>query len=154
MMMIMKLSFLYKKEGDRMKKIMYKFLSILMIIVLLFFFMISPASEAKLKLKEGQLYYSGTQEAEYVVEKGPWEKIVSALKNIASFLYGLMALGIRGVFLGWVQIVEMLLSNVLSLGEGFEDINANETMQYSQDNVTTETIIFNRVPILDANIFK
>ncbi len=138
------------------KRIAYKILVILMITVNLSFFCASSVSEAKLKLAEGEFYYSGTQEGSYKVKKGFWENILNILAEIANYLLGIMTLGLRGVVVGWVEIMEILLTALLGvktdIGAFFNDALSGMD-SYSQYIVNVEKIIFNQVPILHANIF-
>lgn len=140
-----------------LKRMSYKILVIAMITVVLSFFSTSSVSEAKLKLKEGEFYYSGTQEGTYVVKKGFWENLLNALGEIANYLLGIMILPVRGVIVGWVEIMEIILTAILGvetdLGAFFSDAIAGMD-SYSQQIVNVESIIFNRVPILNANIFE
>ncbi len=141
----------------RIKEMLYKILVVSMIAVVLSFFSASSVSEAKLKLKDGEFYYSGTQEGTYVVEKSFWSKILDALAEIANYLLGIMTLGVRGVVVGWIEIMEIVLTAILGVeidwGSFFSDALAGMD-SYSQQIVNVETILFNRVPILDANLFK
>ena len=138
------------------KRISYKILVISMITVVLSFFSASSVSEAKLKLKDGEYYYTGTQEGTYVVERSIWEKLLNALGEIANYLLGIMTLGVRGVIVGWIEIMEIILTAILGveidIAGFFSDAIAGMD-SYSQQIVNVEKIIFNRVPILNANIF-
>ncbi len=140
----------------QIKKICYKILVVTMITVVLSFFSASSVSQAKLRLKEGEFYYSGTQDGTYVVGKNLWDSILETLGEIANYLLGIKTLGIRMVIVGWIEIMEILLTAILGveidLASFFSE--ALEGMDtYSQQIVNVETIIFNRVPILNANIF-
>lgn len=140
-----------------LKRMSYKILVIAMITVVLSFFSASSVSEAKLKLKEGEFYYTGTQEGTLKIEKGFWENVLGALGEIANYLLGIMTLGVRGVIVGWIEIMEIILTAILGvetdLGAFFSDAIADMD-SYSQQIVNVESIIFNRVPILNANIFE
>ncbi len=140
-----------------LKKIFYKLFVVFMLIISFIFFSGSCVSHAKLKLKDGEFYYTGTQEGEYVVEKGFWEKLLQALSELANYILGIMTLGIRGVIVGWIEIMEILLTAILGVEMDFVNYFSqaiNGLDQYAQDVVNVEKIIFNRVKILDANIFK
>lgn len=138
----------------KIKKQAYKVLCIFMIYVAMSFFMVQSVSHAKLKLQEGQKYYSGTQEAEYVVEKGPFDDVLNFLGEIANYILGIISLGIRAIIIGWVEIFEIILTIILGLGDDIGTLANNVMTSYTQNVVTIEKIFFNEVPILDANIFK
>lgn len=141
----------------QLKRISYKVLIISMITVILSFFTASSVSEAKLKLKEGEFYYSGTQEAEYSPEAGFWDNILGALAEIANYLFGIMTLGVRGVVVGLIEIMEIILTLLLDPSQDMLKIIADcftKMDGYTQDVVNVEKIIFNEVKLLDANIFK
>ena len=139
------------------KRISYKFLVISMITVVLSFFSVSSVSEAKLKLEDGSFYYSGTQEGTYVVEKSLWSNVLAALGQIANYLLGIMILPIKGVIVGWTEIFEIILTALLGFETDFKGFISDALAgmdSYTQDIVNVEKIIFNKVDILNANIFK
>lgn len=138
------------------KRISYKLLVMSMITVVLSFFSISSVSEAKLKLQDGEFYYTGTQEGTYKPPSNFWKNLLKMLGEIANYLLGIMTLGLRGVIVGWIEIMEILLTAIvgvkMDIGSFFsEAISGMDS--YSQYIVNVEKIIFNRVPILHANIF-
>lgn len=139
------------------KGISYKVLVTSMITIALVFFCVSSVSEAKLKLKEGEFYYSGTQEGTYKMEGSFWDQLLDTLATVANYLLGIITLGFRGVAVGWIELMEILLTALLG-GESnifayFEEaISGMES--YTQKIVNIEKILFNKVEILDANIFK
>lgn len=140
-----------------MKRISYKILIISMITVALSFFSASSVCQAKLKIKEGEMFYSGTQEGDYVVEASIWEKILNALSEIADYILGIMTLGFRGVVVGWIAIMEIILTLLLDPSKDIATIAVDSVTSesgYENDVITVEKIIFNEVKILDANIFK
>lgn len=141
------------------KSISYKLLIISMIMVVLSFCSTNSISQASKinNLKDGEFYYTGTQEAQLLVEESLFSKILKALAELANYILGIMTLGIRGVFVGWIQIMEIILTAILGVEMDFvkffsDAISGMDT--YSQQIVNVEKIIFNRVEILDANIFK
>lgn len=142
------------------KKIFNKILIISMITILMSFFCVNSVSEAKLKLEEGQFYYTGTQEAQVIKIKGEgfWGKILGFIGDLALFLIGALALAFRGVFIGWIEIFEIILTVLLQGSADFSSmfINNDSTVAYKQEVVNIESIIFNteKIPILDVNIFK
>lgn len=141
----------------QVKRMSYKILVISMITVVLSFFLATSVSEAKLKIKPGEFFYSGTQEGEYVVEASIWEKILKTLSEIADYILGIMTLGFRGVVVGWIAIMEIILTLLLDPAKDIATIAIDSVTSvngYTNDVITIEKIIFNDVKILDANIFK
>lgn len=141
----------------QIRRISYKILVISMITVVLSFFCVSSVSQAKLKIKPGEYFYSGTQEGEYVVEASIWERILKALAEIADYILGIMTLGFRGVVVGWIAIMEIILTLLLDPNKDIAQIAVDSVTSvngYTDDVITIEKIIFNEVKILDANLFK
>lgn len=140
------------------QKMLYKILVVFMISIVLIFFSLSSVSHAKLPaLGDGQFYYTGTQEAQYVVKAGLWERLLNALAEIANYLLGIMTLGFRGVVVGWIEIMEIILTALVADGINMWEVFTSGLSgmdKYSQDIVNVEKIIFNEVTLLDANIFK
>ena len=138
------------------KKILQKILVISMITVFLSFFSVSSVAEAKISLEESEFYYTGTQNSEVMWEATLWQKIVKKLKEIANFLIGLMFMAIRSVFVGWIEIFEIILTLLLG-----EDLEFEDYMQaslagidtYSQRVVNIERIIFNEIGLFDIDMF-
>ena len=95
------------------KNIAKKILVISMLTVYLSFFSASSVAEAKISIDDGEFYYSGTQNSEVYWEATAWQKIVKKLSEIGNFLMGLMFMAIRSVFVGWIAIMEILLTAML-----------------------------------------
>lgn len=141
----------------QIRRISYKILVISMITVALSFFLATSVSQAKLKIKPGEYFYSGTQEGEYVVEASIWEKVLEALSEIADYILGIMTLGFRGVVVGWIAIMEIILTLLLDPNKDIAQIAVDSVTSvngYTDDVITIEKILFNEVKILDANLFK
>lgn len=139
------------------KKISYKLLVASMITVLLSFFSVSPMAEAKITLEDNEFYYSGVQEAEVTWGKSLWQRIASSLGEIANYLLGILLLGVRGVVIGYIEIMEIILTAILGVQLHPIDYIMNALPgkdTYAQDIVNIEKIIFDRVDVLDINIFK
>ena len=138
-------------------KMTYKLLVISMIAITLSFFVVTSYSQANrfqdLLTNDG-FYYTGTQEGNLTYKEGMFEKIIRALSEIASYLLGIMTLAGRGVLIGWIEIAEMILTSILDTENGFFDVVGSSLDNYSQNIVNVETIIFNKVEILNANIFE
>lgn len=139
---------------ELIKRVSYKVLVTYMIVIVFSFFCISSVSHAKLTVDDGEFYYTGTQDATYTVEVTTWEDILHALAEVANYILGACTLALRGTVVGWIEIFEMLLTKILSLADSLGTVNENAMTSYTQKTVNVETIIFNRVPIFDANIFS
>lgn len=138
-------------------RISYKMLVTTMITVILSFFVVTSCSHANKfseLVNDDGIYYNGTQESTLAVKDGFFTKLVNLLSSIATYLLGLMGLGIRGVFIGWIEIAEMLLTMILDIDGDLGKINDDAMDVYTENIVNVESILFNRVPILEANIFK
>lgn len=137
-----------------------KLIIALLVVILLIFFVMSPYADAKLKLEEGEFYYSGTTEGAYVVSEGVFSWLLRTIGDMADFLIGLLTMSGRMVFVGWTAIFEKLLTWVLESSTGIEmqpdKVNATDLKQTtdSSNNVTLEAIVYNQVPIFDVNFFE
>ena len=141
------------------KNVTYKIFVAFMIIISLLFFRTPAISQAsRIKVKEGEFYYSGTQDGQYVVEASLLQKIMNALSELIDYIVGLMTLGLRGVVIGWIEIFEIILTTLLETEKDFADVFSeavgNFGNDYEQKVVTIEKIIFNEVKVLDANLFN
>mgnify|MGYP003294105424 CR=1 FL=1 len=136
-------------------------------------FFATPTSYAKLDLKEGEFYYSGTTDGKYTVSDNIFAWLLDGLKDIADWLLGIMTLGVRMVFIGWTALIEKILTWALESSTGiaangalvessadFKDfgfLSLDPTdftsLNDSSRNVTVEAIVYNRVAALDINIF-
>ncbi len=138
-------------------RISYKMLVTTMITVILSFFVVTSCSHANKfseLVNDDGIYYNGTQESTLSEKDGFFAKLVNLLSSIATYLLGLIGLGIRGVFIGWIEIAEMLLTMILDIDGDLGKINDDAMDVYTENIVNVESILFNRVPILEANIFK
>lgn len=135
----------------------YKLLVTSMIAITLSFFVVTPYSHANKfqdLINDDGFYYTGTQDGNLTVPASMFEKIINALSEIAGYLLGIIGLALRGVGIGWIEIAEMILTSILDTENGFFDVLGSSLDNYSQNVVNVETIIFNRVGILNANIFE
>ena len=157
-----------------MKCIIKKVTLIIIMISILITFFATPASYAKLDLKEGDFYYSGTTQGRYTVKDGIFSWLLNNLGDIVDWLLGITTLMIRMVFVGWTALIEKLLTWALESTTGL-DLNGT-AVDYSSEyngigtlkvdttdltkisdssrNVTVEAIVYNKVPALDINFFK
>lgn len=128
-----------------------------MITILLSFFVATSCVHANKfsdLVNEDGIYYTGTQDAKVSISGGIFDKIINALSTIANYMLGLMTLGTRAVFIGWIEVAEMILTWILDMNRGAVDILMDSAGVYSQNIVNVESILFNKVPILNANIFE
>ena len=130
----------------------------IVLISLCFSSVFAPSAEAtRLKLNDGDFYYSGTTKGTYEppTDWGNW--LINFLKEVVDFLLGIMTYGIRAVFLGWTALLEKILTWALESAAGIdEDIDngtVSKTKSVADDNITVQAIVFNKVPILNVNIF-
>jgi len=139
-----------------MKRYLNKLLIICMLIIILFTFLISAPVQAASKVSETGFYYTGTTKGTYTVTKSFGEWLIGALAGILDFLLGIMTMGIRMVFVGWTALFEMILTNTLQTTTGVPAVEPSSTQinVSSTKNITIESIVYNRVPILDINFFR
>ena len=90
-------------------------------------------------------YYNGTpKKGEYLGKvKGNW--LFNTLNDAADWLLGILTMGIKAQLVGWASIFEGLANEVV---EGVTDI------ELLTERVTVEDVIYNRIPILDVNLFN
>lgn len=90
-------------------------------------------------------YYNGTpKKGEYLGKtKGNW--LFNTLSDAADWLLGILTMGIKAQLVGWASIFEGVANNVV---EGVTDI------ELLTERVTVEDVIYNRIPILDVNLFN
>lgn len=137
------------------KQIGYKLIVTLCIVMTFCCFIASAPVEAS-KVSTGEFYYSGTTKGTYTVNKGFLEKLIDALGEILDYLFGLATMGIRIVFVGWTVLLERCLTWILegATGENVDiDSMGSTAMTPANKYITLEAIFFNRVPLLDINIF-
>lgn len=137
------------------KQIGYKLIVVMCIVMTFCCFIASTPVEAS-KVNTSDFYYSGTMKGSYTIEKGFLEKLIGALGEILDFLVGLAMMGVTAVFIGWTALLERCLTWILegATGENVEIESVSTTNITSTDNyITLDAIFFNRVPLLDINVF-
>ena len=138
------------------KQVGYKIIVILCVVMTFCCFIASTPVEAS-KVTTGEFYYAGTTKGTYTVNKGLLEKLIDALGEILDYLFGLATMGIRIVFVGWTVLLERSLTWILEGATG-EDVDidsmSSTAMSPSNEYITLEAIFFNKVPLLDINIFN
>ena len=136
----------------------------LLTFIMMFNFFILPsvnAASVKTQMGEGQFYYSGTTTGSYIPSQNIFSWLLEKIGEIVDFLLGLMTMGGRMVFVGWTALFEELITWLLEASSGIpmdieNDVNATSTDGFisSSNNVTIEAIVYNQVPILNANLFE
>ena len=96
-------------------------------------------------LASKEFYYNGMPKAGgYLATLKPIKLFFNMLKDALDYLVGLITLALKAAIIGWVRIIESMLTNVVQGATGMQ----------LDENLTVETIIFNKVPLLDVNIFN
>lgn len=94
-------------------------------------------------------YYNGTpKKGEYLGKvKGNW--LFNTLEDAADWLLGILTMGIKAQLVGWASIFEGWANNVVEgvTTEGYE-------FKFFAERVTVEDVIYNKIPILDVNLFN
>ena len=142
------------------KEFFKRILIIAMIMITLIFFVIEPYAEAAQLPAEGEFYYAGTQNGVFVVTENIFSWLMSCLRDIIDWILGFMTMAFRMSFVGWATIFEWLLTRTLESSTGLDfyndalsETNMTSTNDSSQ-NVTVESIVYNRVPLFDVNFFN
>lgn len=146
-----------------LKKSCEKIILIIVTISILIMFCATPASYAKLDLKDGEFYYAGTTKGTYTVKEGIFSWLLDNIGQIADWLLGIMTMGFRMVFVGWTALIEKLLTWALETtvgvnveGEEVEGMSSTNlsSITDSSNNVTVQAIVYNQVPAFDINFFN
>ena len=145
-----------------LKKSCEKIILIIITVSILIMFLATPASYAKLDLKEGEFYYSGTTKGTYTVKEGIFAWLLDNIGQIADWLLGIITMGFRMVFVGWTALIEKLLTwglestvGVNVAGEEVDGMSNTDltSITDSTNNLTVQAIVYNRVPAFDINFF-
>jgi len=121
---------------------------------------IVPTSYAKLSLAEGDFYYGGTTKGKYVPQESIFSWIINLLGELIDWLFGIMTMGVRMVFVGYTALVEHWLTNALEVASGIkangDEVSSTDisTLSDSSNSVTVQGIVYNMIPALDVNFFK
>lgn len=112
-------------------------------------------------IQDEKFFYKGVPEGHFVESKGSilsW--IIEFIRDIADYLLGLLSYGITSGMLGWGILVEVVLT------DAFDSliIKKNDEGEYRKANigfytdskktVNVENIFFNRVEVLNVNLFE
>ena len=131
----------------------------------------SQISDAKVRtIFNERGYYDSANKYEGIPKRGSYDGskrttvvgfVIDSLLTIAKFLVNLVLYLVRAVIVGWVDIFENFIQrNVLRLSGhssevGFVDkLYGVSTTSYSGDRVTVESVLFNKLPLTDANFFN
>ena len=138
-----------------MKRILYKILVILLIISLFLTFILSnkPSIAAP---KTDDFYYHGTTGASY--SRTEAVGLAGVAKALVQWVLGIITLGPRLVIVGWVSLFEWLLVVTVDNICGTTYRSMYEVDPYGEINkvpnrITIEKIVFNEIPLFDANVF-
>ncbi len=139
-----------------MKRFMYKSLVVLLIISLLLTFMASnkPAFASQ---KSDDFYYHGTTGATYSQKEAIG--LANVVRILIQYILGIITLGPRMVIVGWVALFEWLLVVTFDNICGTNYTNMYDVDPYGEINevpnrITIEKIVFNEIPIFDADVFN
>lgn len=144
----------------QIKTMLNRIIVIAMIFITLMFFVLKPPVEAAKLPKDGEFYYAGTTQGNYVVSQGIFSWLLDALKGLADFILGAISMLFRMVIVGWTALAEMVLTNILEASMGVDmtvgDVDATDISAStdSRDNVTVEAIVYNLVPLFNVNLFR
>ena len=107
--------------------------------------------------------YKGLPEGRYEgsTHKSLIGSIWEGIKAFFKFLVNLSAFLLRAVVVGWVDLIETFFqSSILKLSghsnkvSFVDEISGISHTSYSGDRVTMESILFNKLPLTDANFFN
>lgn len=108
---------------------------------------------------EKQYEYIGSTDAEEAInsQKGNW--LVRKVQDVISWFTGYVGIMFRGWAVGWTSQIEKVVSDTIqSVGSVQREIKQTvEGNEYaiSKDNIlNVEDIVYNRVPLFDANVFN
>ena len=95
--------------------------------------------------RDSSFYYKGIPETGYYLgSTSLGDMIWSFLTQVVDYLVGLMTLGVKIQLIGWTSIVENILQDFVNYATGTP----------LKEKVNIEAIVFNKVPILDINVFS
>lgn len=144
------------------KIVIKKLILCIVLTSILIMFLATPASNAKLDLEDGEFYYSGSTEGSYKPQgSNIFGWILKALGEIADFILGILTLAPRMVAVGWTALMEKGLTwavessaGVSADGTVVESPTDLTAVTDSNNNVTVESIVYNKVAALDADPFN
>ena len=138
-----------------MKRLLHKIIVILLVISLLLTFIASNKPSMALN-KTDDFYYHGTTGATY--SRTESAGLVSVARALIQWILGIITLGPRMVIVGFISLFEWLL--VISVdnicGTDYQDmyeVDPFGEINEVPNRITIEKIVFNEIPLFDANIF-
>ena len=138
-----------------MKRIFYKMIVVLLIISLFLTFIYSNKSSVAVP-KTDDFYYHGTTGASY--SRTEAIGLSGVAKALIEWILGIITLGPRMVIVGWISIFEWLLVITVDNVCGTDYKSMYEVDPFGEINeipnrITVEKIVFNEIPLFDANVF-
>lgn len=105
------------------------------------------ADDSTIRLDDQNFNYNGEPKDISIVEKKSALEVISSIKNIVNYIFGVLVSGIRMAIVGYAEAIESFINNLLLDIEG-------TTKTDDQAEYTIEDLLYNRIPALDINIFS
>lgn len=105
------------------------------------------SDDGTIRLDEQNFNYNGEPKDISIVQKKSVLGVISAIKNIVNYILGILISGIRMAVIGFAELFESFINNLLLDIEGTPHTN-------NQAEYTIEDLLYNRIPALDINIFS
>lgn len=142
------------------KTIFIKILVIAIIVTTFSTFLATAPTYAAGKIDD--FYYKGTSSSSYSVSAKGGRNIVDVLAGIADWILGVMTMGVRAVFVGWIELFEWVLVRTIdaicktdmATSDKLFAFDIFQSITDVDNRVTIEKIVFNKIPIFDVNIFN
>ena len=104
-------------------------------------------------------FFNGVPDGKYsLATRSFWQVIIDTIAQILDFLINLIFYIIRAVIVGYTSIMENLLNwiiNDTNVEDKSLDISSTEaSTSDSEDKVTVDRILFNKLELFDINVFK
>lgn len=139
-----------------------KLVLIIILISTLIMFFATPVSNAELDLEQDEFYYSGSTEGTYKPgTNNIFRWLLKALGEIADYILGILTMGVRMVFVGWTALLERALTWAVETSAGVSvdgsvvaDATDLTALTDSNNNITVEAIVYNKVAAFDVDIFE
>lgn len=124
--------------------------------------------ETEEPIQPSPLYYSGIpREGSYEGRVTVFQWLADVFESMLDWLLGFLTLGVRIQIVGWSALIEVFTTDLINDITGTEDATENVEQQHKMqetnaqlnnseedDRITIERIIYNDVPILDANLLN
>lgn len=107
-------------------------------------------------------FFNGVPDGKYsLATRSFWQVIIDTIAQILDFLINLIFYIIRAVIVGYTSIMENLLNWIINVAADTNvedkslDISSTEaSTSDSEDKVTVDRILFNKLELFDINVFK